>query len=124
VAQIRILLAGMPRMLRAIIAELINSQLDMRVVAEVGRDGALRDLARQLEPDMVILGVDGQEIPAEARELVRERPSTKVLAVEATGRRAWLYELRPHLELIGEISNDALLEAIRTEPLAAEGPLS
>lgn len=110
---VRILLGRMPRMLRDIVAELVGAQEDMRIVGECAPGSSLRELARRLAPHVIILGVDGHEIPLDARVLVHERMATKVLAVEADGRHAWLYELRPHQVRIGEISSYTLIDTIR-----------
>jgi hypothetical protein len=62
----------------------------------------------------VTLGYPGvyiQEIDLEA--LLTRAPGTRVLTVQASGERAFLYELRPQRVGLGEASADRLLEAIR-----------
>jgi hypothetical protein len=113
VEDVRILLGRMPRMLRDIVAELVGSQDDMCIVGESAAGSSLRDLARRLAPHVIILGIDSREIPTDARLLVHEQAAMRVLAVEADGRHAWLYELRPHQVRIGEISAQSLVETIR-----------
>jgi DNA-binding NarL/FixJ family response regulator len=112
VEHIRVLMSGMPRILRDIVAQLIAEQPDMRVVGTFADDIALDALA-DLEPDVIVLGSDGAGTPALCRGLVQQRPALKVLAVQMDGRRTWLYEMRPHQTLIGEISPATLLDTIR-----------
>jgi chemotaxis response regulator CheB len=107
-------------MLRDIITELVESQDDMRITGEHDPDRSLRDLAIRLAPHVIILGVDGNEIPMDVRELVHEHMTTKVLAVEVDGRHAWLYELRPHQVRIGEISSHTLIDTIRASARVSE----
>jgi hypothetical protein len=40
-------------------------------------------------------------------------PAVTVLAVSANGRQGLLYELRPHRVLMGDLTSDAVVEAIR-----------
>jgi hypothetical protein len=122
VENIRILLGAMPPVIRDIVAEQVGRQHDMRIVGDVTAEGSLRSLVRRFEASVVILAVATSDVPAEVQDLVGERCGTKVLAVEADGRHAWLYELRPHQVRIGEVSPQTLIETIRaaSSPMATE----
>ena len=111
--EIRVVLAGMPRMLREIVCALVREQPDMLIVAESETTNDLYALARFTRADVLILGAEGNELPAIGRRVVNRVPHLKVLAVGAEGRHVWLYELRPHEQLIGEISPEQLVAAIR-----------
>jgi DNA-binding NarL/FixJ family response regulator len=119
VEHIRVLMSGMPRILRDIVSELVAEQSDMRVVGAFADDVGVETLA-ELRPDVLVLGSDAADVPALCRGLVQQRPALKVLAVEMDGRRTWLYEMRPHQTLIGEISPGALLDTIRAVSRPAE----
>jgi hypothetical protein len=112
VDHIRVLMSGLPRILRDIVSELVAEQADMRVVGAFADDVGPDTLA-ELRPDVLVLGSRAADVPALCRGLVQRRPALKVLAVEGDGRRAWLYEMRPHQTLVGEISPAALLDTIR-----------
>jgi DNA-binding NarL/FixJ family response regulator len=113
VEEIRILLSGMPRMLREIIAEVVRAQPDMVVVGEHPADSELAEVAQQLQADVVILGAEDGGLPARGRELVYRSPRITVLAVEANGRQAWLYELRPYQTVIDQVAPNDLVSRIR-----------
>ena len=113
VEHIRVLMSGMPRILRDIVSKLIAEQPDMRVVGAFADDVGVDTLA-ELRPDVLVLGSNAADVASLCLGLVQQRPALKVLAVEMDGRRTWLYEMRPHQTLIGEISPATLLETIRT----------
>jgi DNA-binding NarL/FixJ family response regulator len=119
VEHIRVLMSGMPRILRDIVAQLITEQPDMHVVGTFADDVGL-DTLTDLQPDVIVIGSDGVGVPALCRGLVQQRPALKVLAVQMDGRRTWLYEMRPHQTLIGEISPATLLDTIRAVSRPAE----
>ena len=110
---IRILLLHMPRMLRDILSAAIQAESDMSIVAEATEFTSLGSVADRVRTDVVITGIDDGEIPEACRELVDRYPNMKVLAVEAAGRKAWLYELRPHRSLVAEVSPSGLIDTIR-----------
>ena len=103
----------MPPLLRDIVAELVGRQRDMHIVGEVDVGGSLRSSARRFDADVVILGVESSDVPVDVQDLVYEQRGAKVLAVEADGRHAWIYDLRPHQVRIGEVSPRMLIDAIR-----------
>ena len=100
-------------MLRGILTDLVSAQPDMTLIAAPSNATDLLSAAIVAEPRVIILGLDQGETDDASREVLRRMPDTKVLAIDASGRRAWLYELRPHQVLIGEISPTSLLETIR-----------
>lgn len=106
-------------MLRDIVSQLVAEQPDMRVVGAFADHVELETLT-ELDPDVLVIGSGGANVPALCRGLVQQRPALKVLAVEMDGRRTWLYEMRPHQTLIGEISPTALLDTIRAAARPAE----
>jgi DNA-binding NarL/FixJ family response regulator len=86
---------------------------DMGVVGRTSLLADLPDLARETDPDVVIVGIQDDEFPSECVELLLERPRMKVLALEELAGRARLYELRPERVEIGEVSADEVVETIR-----------
>jgi DNA-binding NarL/FixJ family response regulator len=120
VGTLRILVVGMPRLVREMIERTIKAQPDMevlvdaRAVEDIGADGASA-------PDFVVCGLDFPWLPDQYRTLLEEQPHAKVLGIDAAGGHAYLYELRPQRVAIGEVSPDDIVEAIR---LAAAGSAS
>lgn len=117
---LRILVVGMPRLVRDMIERTIKAQPDMEVIVdEHGVDGLGGDGGSA--PDFVVCGLDFPWLPDEFRTLLEEQPRAKVLGIDAAGGHAYLYELRPQRVAIGEVSPEDIVEAIR---LAAAGSAS
>jgi DNA-binding NarL/FixJ family response regulator len=90
---------------------------DMGVVGRTSLLADLPNLARETDPDVVIVGLHDGDLPPECRELLLERPRVKVLALEESAGHARLYELRPERVEIGEVSPDEVVETIRAAVL-------
>jgi DNA-binding NarL/FixJ family response regulator len=100
-------------MLCDIVENIVAEQPDMEVVGKLERRTSLLTAAAEAAADVVILGLGDAELPLVCEELVAAQPHSKVLAVAADGRRAFLYELRPQTSALGEISPQGLIDAIR-----------
>jgi DNA-binding NarL/FixJ family response regulator len=110
---IRILLLGMPQILRDLIRSIVDRQPDMRVIDEIDDDPQdLRRLGRS-RAEFVIVGLRDSTFPDVCDQLLLDRPRTKIVGVSQEGRRAFLYELRPHTQQLGEMSSQVLLDVIR-----------
>ncbi len=126
----RTILVGMPRMLCGIITELVSAEPDLTIVGEFDDcDQTLQAIERN-GADVVIAGLNGVA-PAQVSHLLSERPRLRILAVSRDGGETFLYELRPHERLLGEISPQTLLAAIRgrvsdvpSHFTGTEGPLA
>jgi DNA-binding NarL/FixJ family response regulator len=111
VGTLRILVVGLPRLVREMIERSLAAQPDMEVLG--GRDSD--------SPDFVVCGLDFPWLPDQYRELLEEQPRARVLGIEAAGGHAYLYELRPQRVAIGEVSPDDIVAAIRTTAAGAAG---
>jgi hypothetical protein len=101
---------------------------DMEVVGELRDVAGLVELAGRTDASFVIALLTHPELDSGYTDLLAERPSTRVLAVRREGRQSTLYELRPHAEVLGELSPETLLTVIRggetvewTEPFLNTG---
>lgn len=101
-------------MLSDIITDMVTSQADMEMVGTVTDPTAIAATVTQADADVVVLGLRDAELPSEYAALLDARPQTRLLGVSGDGRRAFLYELRPYRSALGEVSPEALVEAIRT----------
>jgi DNA-binding NarL/FixJ family response regulator len=108
----RNVLVNLPRILRDIIEGVLEHEPDMEVVGEFRKRTELLDAVDETGADFVITGAEDADV-AGVRSLLRARPDVKVLAVGEDGRQTLLYELRPRMVRLGEISPQTLLEAIR-----------
>jgi hypothetical protein len=69
--------------------------------------------ARRLEAQVVILEQDDGALSAVSRELLRCWPDVRVLLLARDGREAFVWELRPHRVVLGELSIETLRETVR-----------
>ena len=113
---IRILLAEMAAELRAEVRHSLDGQPDLIVI---GNASCEVDVLLQAEQaDVVIVGMAGTTVPPIAERLVDEYPRIGVLAIDLDREQGLLYQLRPHLARIAELSPSELAAAVR---LAASG---
>jgi DNA-binding NarL/FixJ family response regulator len=123
--RIRVLLAEMPPMLRDIVKQTVERAPDMIVVGEIGSGGLLAGTLERTEADVVIVGTSEPSDFDGARRLLIAAPQARVLMLAMGGRSAVMYELQPHQTRLGEVSPQALIDAIRggTVRLAWQRPL-
>jgi DNA-binding NarL/FixJ family response regulator len=110
---IRVLLAGLPRMLRDIVATVLASQADIVVVGTVPEMEDLAHATGLSNANIIVLGLEGAELPAACTELLCAHPSVTVLGVTGDGRQAIRLRMRPERAEIGEVSPQGLVDAIR-----------
>ena len=117
----RIFLAEMPRMLCDIITSVVATQRDMVVVGRLPDLPGLMTEVSKTGAEVVVIGLPDSTLPAECDRLFDAYPHIRVLGIAADGRRAFLYEMRPHQSPLGEVSPERLVEVIRgsTRPSAA-----
>lgn len=118
--RIRIVLAELPPMLSGIVKETVSNQPDMTVVAEFSERSALLHALETGAGDVVIVGTREPDELSVPIHVLAACPHIKVLMLETQGRRAALYELRPHRRSLGDVSPRRLIEAIR-QPRRAAG---
>jgi len=116
---IRVLLAGMPRMMVDIVKDSIARYDDIDVVGEVPRGGAaehdrLIDAARTAKADVILMIAAELEDTPDYDCLLYKRPRLKILTISADGRYGFLHKLMPEVMPLGEVSPGVLVEAIRS----------
>jgi hypothetical protein len=113
VERIRVLLVGLPGVLLGIVRGVIEDAPDIVVVGEVQDPRNLDDDLARTGADLVIWGVRGDgDVPRHA-SLFDRHPHLTVLAVLHDGRDGFLWQLRPHRKVLGELSPRQLPAAIR-----------
>jgi DNA-binding NarL/FixJ family response regulator len=100
-------------MLMDIVKDIIADEEDIALAGEVAARTGLVQAATQARADVVVLGNTGPGGNDDYHDLLYRRPRTKVLAIAADGRRAFLHELQPRVVALGEISPASLVQAIR-----------
>jgi hypothetical protein len=114
--RIRVLLAGMPRMLMDIVKNIVVSQEDFDLAGEIsGRNGLLQ-AATDTQADVVVVGGFAATELKIYQDLLYGRPLLRIVAIAADGRNAFLHELQPHLIPLGEVAPASLIAAIRNAP--------
>ena len=101
---IRVLLAGIPTgVLGEIMERITELRPDMEVVAHASR-AELPDAVGRSQADVVILGLDADELPKICRDLLDEFPDTLVVGLAADGKRTLINvdNIGPH-ELLNTI---------------------
>lgn len=110
----RIAIVGMPTMLRQLVRETVAELPDVELVAELP-EWDLHAAARvgsAAAADLYLVAAE-QAGADDVAELLYAGRRPKVLAVSSDGRRAFLYELRPHRRPLGELSPAGLIAVIR-----------
>jgi hypothetical protein len=110
VQTINVVLVGVTGMLNQLVKGTLDVP-DVRIVADVplGPDIDLR-MPHGIA-DVVIIGANGHPVEDAAYDLLRRKPTLKVLAIRDLGRTASFYEL--HTKEV-ELSKEGLLEAVRS----------
>ena len=112
----------MPQMLRTIIKDILSADPQCEIVAEMVEQDNLRAQLRETPADVIILSVtDLEAISNRFAALLAHHPATRIIAITSGGNRAFLYDLRPHVTPINELSPATLLSAIRQAPALASG---
>jgi len=109
--RIRILLVGLPPLLRDILGEAFARETDVDVVASDATRADMESLVRETRPDVVVSGVAAVDATT-AGVIRRITPSALVIAIAVNGDRATLYSGSTPLE-ITDLSISLLLWTIR-----------
>ena len=109
---VRVLVLGMPAMLRQVIEEGLSGEPGVVVVEQHSAGAGAEARVREARADFVIVPLDEEAGEPRINELLTEHPGIAVLGVSSDGRRGLLYEMRPHKVPIGELSRQALLDAV------------
>jgi DNA-binding NarL/FixJ family response regulator len=110
---IRVLLVDMPRLLSDLFERAFRTQADMHVVGVRRTVDQLPATAEQTGADYVIVGMEGDALPAECSELFRKRARPCVLGVAPGDGHIDLFELRPERVELGRVSPGELVHAVR-----------
>ena len=111
--RVRILLVGLPALLRDIVSEALAREKGVEMLAPAENREQLDALVRRTRPDVIILGTAGQDRAALMTTILQAAPSVAVIQIAPKGDRAALYKPGMDPLEIGDVSTDALLEVIR-----------
>ena len=117
-SEITILLADDHNVLRQGIAQMLEAQPDMKVVAQASNGSDAVALARTHQPDIVLMDINMPEMDGveAARRITAELPGTGVIILTMYRRDDYVFEAikaGANGYLLKEVELDELLEAIR-----------
>jgi hypothetical protein len=123
---LRVLIAGMPRMLEDLIAEVILADSEMVLAGNVSEHARLNNAGlnnaglgsavRANRADVVIIGDQDAAAAANYEALLYEHPRLRIVLMQDAARQGWLLALTPTLTPLAEISSATLLAALRAPP--------
>ena len=108
----RILIVGVPSLLRELIGEIVAGADDIEVVGELPDRGGVLEFLERTGATFVIAGLAHPPNDSRWDQVLRQQPGLRVLAVTPRGRDSALYELLPRTAALGELSAETLLSVI------------
>jgi hypothetical protein len=102
----------MTRVLREIARVIFTRERGIDVVGELPDTGELLPTVQQTRPDVLVVGLDDDRLPATYGVVFHMLPAARVIAVYGDGQYADLYELRLHREPLGRASWEIMLREI------------
>jgi hypothetical protein len=112
---IRILLVDLPAILHDIVRDVLVRARGILVVGDV------TDPAQPLGPEIertgavvVVVGSDHPELTGCRVPVFPGHPDLRLVTLTADGSEATLYEMRPHMTRLGELSPEGLAEVLRS----------
>ena len=115
-SKVRVLVAGMPRMLTDIIRNIVTSQPDLEFAGEAEDVACLARIAQQSRVDVLVIGAAAVQDASGYKDLLYQHPRMSIVAIDADARGAQIFDLRPHVSHLGEISPTTLVAALRRRP--------
>jgi DNA-binding NarL/FixJ family response regulator len=112
----RVVLAYVQPLLTDIIRDSAMGEPDLELVAAVEHPDALLPVLQRVQPDVLILETAPREGLALARQLWARWPRLRMLTIARGGRSAVLHLLRPDETVLGDVSPQELVSAIRGGP--------
>jgi DNA-binding NarL/FixJ family response regulator len=109
---------GLPRILRDLVREIIQTEPDIEVVEELTEVDLVdtSDLVTRVilaRAHLLLVGTPDSELVETCTRLLNNYPRLRILGISAEGRRGFVSELRPHGAAVGELSPETLIAAIR-----------
>jgi hypothetical protein len=112
VHSITVLVAGFRGMFAEIVTRFLTGQRDLDVIQRT-EPGEVLAAVRERDVSVVLLPMIDDELPLLGGQLLAAKPSLRVLGIAENGRAASLFELKPVRRSLGELSAEALADAVR-----------
>lgn len=113
--KIKVIVGSQPRLMREIVREMISTQPDIEVVAEVQNDSQIVDLVGELRPDWVVIALDRSDHKPDICDALFDRyPHLKILALASEKNNCIFYWATMSVRSIRvESSERGILDALR-----------
>lgn len=99
-------------LLVGLVTSVLEPHLPLDLIATLRTRTRLAERLRSKAPELVLLGLQGDETDASALPLLATIPSATFLVLEPSGRHAWLYQAgRDRIELT-DLSGQSLVAAL------------
>jgi len=118
---VRVLMLGMPIMLRQILRSVVVGIPGVSDVTELPHNDLRSPEVLVSGADLVIVG-DEEASEEEIAALLRRHRRLRVLAVSSQGTSGFLYEMTPSRTRIEELSHDAVTDAVLRAMSDAQAP--
>jgi hypothetical protein len=110
--RIRVLVLGLSQLVEAMVATAFEDADEVEIVTSRS-PGELTDAIRETRADFVVVPLHGTDLPPGAQRFLDAQAHVRLLGVEETEGRAYLYELLPETTEIEDAAPVDLLAAIR-----------
>jgi len=111
-SQLSCVFVTVPPLLSAIVIEALSRRVQLRLLDRFADRDQLAARLAALSPDLVVIGLGQGESDEMGGALLTQAFKSKILLIGGAGAYAYLYEMRPHREILLDFSPDALLAAI------------
>ncbi len=109
---IRAVFVTVSPLLADIIQRALRARVEVRTVARITTRYQITTRLRRWKPDLVLIRLRRGEDDSIARSIVEALPQATVVAISASIRHAYVYEMRPHRTVLANFSRGDLLEHV------------
>ncbi len=116
--RVRVLVANRPRLMRELVMATIADQPDIEVVGEVRNEADLTEVVEQVQPDVLIIALDGHEQGlGQCGFLLGRHPQMRIVALAPEQNRGVFYWAIVDIRTKPLESSEAgILNALRERP--------
>jgi DNA-binding NarL/FixJ family response regulator len=112
VADLRVVAVTVGPLLRDIITTLLSDHVAVKIIAVLDTRAECEKAIEDIDPDLILIGLQPGEPDEIAPILLRRLPSARVVAVSDEGRRVYVHRMRRHRKILQDASPQEVVEAI------------
>ena len=110
----RVLVWAIPELLHGIITSVCSCEPDLELVEPMDEGMSLMDAVEAATPDVIITDQGDNAMAAVCGQVLWAYPHLRVIGLKKDGREAYLYRLALEQTVLGELSPENLVIAIRS----------